>query len=131
MERILLFFQQMEEEIRYAAIPIGEIITAHREDMAMLEFCRNRIQEGWSFPDAWNEAAAECGRLTKEDRRYLQEFGTAFGSMDREGQIAACRLTKERLNYQLAQARKDAEQKAKLYRSLGVMGSAGILLAAV
>lgn len=132
LESILLFFQQMEEEIRYAANPILEIIAAHGEDMAMLGICRQRMREGMTFPEAWQASIdAECGRLTKADRQYLAEFGSAFGGMDQAGQLSACQLTKERLNFQLAAAKKDVEQKAKLYRSLGMLGSAGILLAAV
>lgn len=132
LEAILLFFQQMEEEIRYTASPVMEIMDVHREDMAMLHLCRQKLAEGMSFPEAWKFSIEEAGgRLTKTDRRYLIEFGAAFGGMDQAGQLSACQLTKERLGHQLAEARNDVEKKAKLYRSLGVLCSAGILLAAV
>ncbi len=132
LERVLLFLQQMEEEIRYTANPIAEIIDTHKEKMEILDFCFRELGSGKNFTEAWRSAIeVEGTRLTKADRQYLLEFGTGFGSMDREGQINACRLTEERLNFQLTAAKKDVEQKAKLYRSLGVLSSAGILLAAV
>lgn len=132
LEMMIRFLQQMEEEIRYMARPIAEIMEVHSKDMPFLQFCLEEIKSGESFPDSWCRAVAKyCGGLTKEDRQYLEQFGNDFGELDQTGQVANCRLTKEQLERQRTEARNNVEKKAKLYRSLGILCGAGILLVAV
>ena len=134
LEDGIRFLQGTESEIQYAAYPIDQILARHREDWLLLDDCCRLIETGMKFHPAWKQAVAQ-GRggsgLSREDKTYLLEFGSTFGSMDQAGQMASCRLTLTRLEQQLAQARQDVARKAKLYGSLGLLCGAGILCVVV
>lgn len=134
LERLLRFFQQMEEEIRYTACPIHVLLEQHQEEIPFLSDCKTEMEQGASFWDSWRSAISwwqsESG-LTQEDVRYLLEFGAAFGGLDKEGQLSGVQLTIRRLDQQREAAEENSRTKGKLFRSLGVLCGAGIALLVV
>lgn len=68
----------------------------------------------------------EALSLDKEEKRKISLLGERLGYLDREMQIRQLELYEEDFQFLLQKLKKDAVEKKKLYRSLGVMG--GIML---
>lgn len=76
---------------------------------------------------AWAETPAP--QLTDDDRLVMDEFVAAFGKTDLAGQRDVCAGTADRLRRQREESAAACGAKARLYRSLGLLG--GALIAVV
>ena len=85
------------------------------------------------FPSVW---AAQISRFPKRwrlsarDMELLRLFGERLGTTDAEGQLAHIAHYRSCFEQQLEQARTDAAQKARIYKTLGLFAgvSAALLL---
>lgn len=82
-------------------------------------------------PAAWEKAVRECIRLTslnKEDEEILSAFGKSLGNTDLEGQIKNIRLTLSQLKVQEEKAEEYRNRNERMYKSLGLLGGATIVI---
>jgi stage III sporulation protein AB len=82
-------------------------------------------------PSAWERAVRECIRVTslkKEDEEILTAFGKSLGNTDLEGQIKNIRLTLSQLKAQEEKAEENRNRNERMYRSLGLIGGAAIVI---
>ncbi|MCD7731199.1 MAG: stage III sporulation protein AB [Oscillospiraceae bacterium] len=75
------------------------------------------------FSFAWNAAVKSCGHgfLTKDDTKFICSLGDNLGKSGVEGQLTNIRLKQKELDILISEAESSFAQKAKLYRSLGVL----------
>ena len=62
------------------------------------------------------------------DLNHLESLGELFGKSDREGQAAVFAMVGEKLSVMEKQAREVHETTGKLYRNLGALGGAAMVL---
>lgn len=132
LEAFLRFLSAAQTEIRFAALPVEEIVQRHCNDVDFLKLCSRECNKGKSFLSAWEEGVRlgtkGCG-FTKSDMSLFYRFGEGFGASDTEGQLCHCNLYSELIGVNLKNARDEKQRKSKLYQVLGVFsGIAAALL---
>lgn len=130
--------QMFENQITY----LSDIIIEAFERISMVGRCGTcvffkrtaeilREDGSCSAPGAWERAVRECIRetsLNKEDEEILAAFGKSLGNTDLEGQIKNIRLTLSQLKVQEDKAEENRNRNERMYRSLGLLGGAAIVI---
>ena len=81
------------------------------------------------FPTAWHTAVdGSALPLEPEDRRVLGQVGELLGASSAEGQLAQLAQCQRLLEEQRAQAQEEKTSKGNLFRSLGMLGGAGLFI---
>ena len=115
--------------LRFKASTVYEIseILKRSDRFSEFEFL-NKIDKSVSFQQSWYNSVLSyppCG-MKKSDVELLADIGKKLGTSDLEGQISTLSLQQAELLSSISSAEKDYFQKAKLYRSLGVLAGAFI-----
>lgn len=129
LETILLMISSAETRLRYACLPISDLLKALNENTALseLEFiktCREKICFGEPFPDAWKESIeteTELCRLLGESSKSLISMGAELGSTDLEGQLSCCGYYKKLFECDLEEQREKSGKYSKLFPSMGIL----------
>ncbi len=112
--------------IEYRSATVYEIAEALRQDSRFKElgFLKElQFSPERSFQQSWCEAVEKnkpCG-LKKKDHELLINIGRKLGTSDIEGQLGAVRHRQAEAEAAVSEAEEEYSQKAKLYRSLGVL----------
>ncbi|HHV32107.1 MAG TPA: stage III sporulation protein AB [Clostridiales bacterium] len=125
LEAFLRFLSRAQTEIRFAALPVEQIVQRHGGELQFLKRCASGCSGGMPFTVAWQDsvnAAAKEKSFLPGDIDLLRSFGEGFGASDVEGQISHCELYTELIGERLKNARDEKEKKSKLYLTLGVFG---------
>ena len=128
LEHLQSVFEVFETEIRFAKSPIQTILERYQDSYPIFKTCYERCQNGADFPSAWTETVERISGLQNEEKRLLLDFGKTFGMTDHSGQLDSCSLMRSHLKRLLEESRYELQKKGKLYRSLGILCGAGIVL---
>jgi stage III sporulation protein AB len=132
LEAFLRFLSAAQTEIRFAALPVEQIVQRHGGEMEFLRICAEHCRENGSFLSAWNAGVQSGTRgrgFLAGDIGLLHGFGEGFGASDTEGQLSHCALYSQLISENLKNAREEKNRKSKLYQTLGVFsGMAAALL---
>lgn len=117
-------------ELRGTLPVIPELLRslARMPQFAPLQFLQNAAADAAQFPACWQNAVAADSTLSEDARAVLETVGQTLGSTTLEGQIAALSLCGERLAALQAEAEARAKQQGNLLRSMGVLGSAFLVI---
>ena len=66
--------------------------------------------------------------LKEKEQQDLEEFGQLLGRMDMPMQLSAIQFYQEKIMLSLAEAKAAADSRQKLYRYLGALGGAALVL---
>ncbi len=66
--------------------------------------------------------------LNDSDISHLLSLASIIGSSDTDGQLSAISMVEELLKRQRAEAQEAKEKKGRLYRSLGALAGAGMVI---
>lgn len=127
--------EELRVQIRYRALPVGELLEALCENPALrrlvfLPRVRELFARDRDLEPAWRQAVEElrgASGLREEDTPLLLAIGASLGKSDVEGQLAAIDLHAQLLTERLREASDEQAKKGKLYRSLGLLS--GVALA--
>lgn len=124
LEAFFRFLSAAKTEIRYAALPLEDVLKRHGGEV----FCFPRESEGTEeWVDGWKKSAAQ-GKyqdgFAEKDREMLKNFCAGFGSSDTQGQTAHLELYENLAASALEEAERERAAKSKLYRMLGIFGGA-------
>lgn len=137
--RFLKDIEYMLEElllmIEFESAEAGEIIyrLAENKHLSELDFLKNisdEIRIGSDIGLLW-ERAVECrqyGFLSDEEEEFVKDIGRKLGKSDFSGQLNAIKYEKLELEKMIRSADEDNCRKSKLYRSLGVLCGAFIVI---
>lgn len=138
VEDILLMISVTETQLRYACLPVSDLLKIFCENNRLegLEFiskCRGAVESGEPFPEAWKnsiESEYALCRLLSDHSGYLIRFGSDIGATDIEGQLGSCEYYKQIFEKELVEREENAKKYSKLYPALGMMlgVSAAILI---
>lgn len=82
-----------------------------------------------SAKNAWESAIDNAVlSINKDDRQALRGFGKLLGKTDLAGQISEIELTETFLEVQIADAKCEKDKNEKLYKTLGMVTGAGIII---
>ena len=81
--------------------------------------------------EAWREAVKQvypktC--FTPEDREIIESLGVSLGISGQEGQLKQVQLTGQHLDFALEGARDNRERQARLWRYLGFISGAALVI---
>ncbi len=133
LRSLRLFFQQMRAQIEYVAEPVDEIVAsaARRSTAEWLSVCAAHMRAGLPFPEALTATLADCGRrmgLTAEDIAVVGRAASRIGSTDIDGQMSWLSLVLTEIDGLLAAASADEQKRGRLFRSLGLLGGAAMVI---
>lgn len=134
LESCLSFVQALCEELRYTLARTEDLLLSlgERGRFAKLDFIGNAARltkEGMDFPTAWHTAVdGSALPLEPEDRRVLGQVGELLGASSAEDQLAQLAQCQRLLEEQRAQAQEEKTSKGNLFRSLGMLGGAGLFI---
>ena len=130
--------QMFENEISYLsnllADAFGKISESSRSPVAGIfrETVRNlKNGDRMSASLAWESAVRSVIKetsLNREDETVLISFGRILGSSDLEGQLKNIRLTLNQLKLQEKKAEESKERNEVMYKRLGVLAGAAIVI---
>ena len=125
--RVLTFISCLSTELRYRNDDIFSLVNSCGELFQVSQIGSS------PFYSSWRARIGKLRRrwsLTPRDMDLLDELGSRLGTTDSEGQLTHLAHYKALFERQLAEARADAEQKTKLYKTLGLFAgvSAAIML---
>ncbi|MGI6261153.1 MAG: stage III sporulation protein AB [Acutalibacteraceae bacterium] len=126
------FLNFTETSIRYAALPVPQLLERYNRENGRLElagFCSAQLSRGLLFPQAWEQAAKSAARhssLPNGDLQLLQDFGAGLGTSDVEGQLSHCRLFAASASEIRQNAKEERQRKGRLSVLLGVLLGLGI-----
>ena len=85
--------------------------------------------KNYNIGKAW-ELAIENGNtyMIKEDKEVLKSLGKLLGRTDVDGQISQIEQTSEFLNNQIEKAEAERVKNEKLYKTLGIVSGAGLVI---
>ena len=88
------------------------------------------VSNEYSFSEGWNKALSADSNLTseKEDIELISSIGDFLGKNELEGQLASIAYLKSILNDRCISAENVYLVKGKLYRNLGVLSGALIVI---
>ena len=120
------FLSELTLQIRYDSSSLQRILekfSGYQRLSPMLKTCCERIREGESFFEAWNQGVGRLSKdngLVKGDVELLLDLGKGLGISDLEGQLSHLKLNDELTRLRLEEARECKAKKGKLYQMLGL-----------
>jgi stage III sporulation protein AB len=133
-----MLIQNLETEIVYSYTPLAEAfysITANVDNSIAKIFVDSadmiELREGKSFKNIWqqsldNNIGYTC--LTKEDTEVLGVLGRTLGQSDEDNQKKHIKLVMEKLKHAEKRAEEAKMKNEKLYKSLGFISGAIIVI---
>lgn len=121
-------------ELSYSLAPPDEILFRLRERETLekacyLSSCGTLCRQGQPFPKAWRQAVLETpGGLSKEDADMLASLSDTLGRCPLPEELAALDRVRGLLSVSLDEAREYARSHGKLYRTLGMLSGAFLVI---
>lgn len=135
LQRLLLILQGEIRCVRITLPAVCELLAKEQKlhfnssfgrYLKILESGQDRRQER-----IWSRNLKEIQKLlflTKKEQQDLEEFGQLLGRMDMPMQLSAIQFYQEKIMLSLAEAKAAADSRQKLYRYLGALGGAALVL---
>lgn len=119
-------------ELRYTLAPMHEVM-AHLatlpDALAFITQCAVLCRAGEAYPQAWKRAVRECpGALCEEDIHILLHMGAVLGTVDIDGALGELEYARFALRQRHTDALSRKERLGGLYRTLGVLAGAAIVV---
>ena len=86
---------------------------------------------GQTAGEIWSRNLKEIQKLlflTKKEQQDLEEFGQLLGQMDMSMQLNTIQFYQKKITLSIAEAKAAADSRQKLYRYLGALGGAALVL---
>ncbi|UJF31261.1 stage III sporulation protein SpoIIIAB [Paenibacillus hexagrammi] len=130
--------QRMETEIVYAVTPLPDAFRSLSKQMAepvssMFRLTSERLisAEGRSTREIWQHTITDMWRRTsmkQPEQEVVLQLGSVLGLSDRGDQIKHLRLAVSQLQAEEAEARDEQRRYEKMWKSLGVLVGALIVI---
>lgn len=133
LKEIKSALNMFKSKIKYTYEPIADTFNDIADNYScnvsnMFRTASNIMKEK-SAGDAWNEAVDSTYlNLNSEDKNVLKSLSKMLGKTDLDGQLKEIELTDNFLNYQIEKAESERQKNEKLYKTLGLVAGAGIVI---
>ena len=118
----------ISSQIRYSSTPCGEIVKSLAKDAVLSEklpflgICAALLKSGISYPRAIDEALRDDGH--REQLIMLSELGSG----DADHSLGVISIMNEKLKAELANAREKKSKYGKMYKTLGALAGAAVVI---
>ena len=123
---------QMAGQLRYTLAPMDQVVrrlATLPDALPLLGCCVRRCKEGEPFPRAWRQAVEECsGALLSEDRQILLHMGAVLGAVDLDGALGELEYARFALKERYGEALERQKKLGGLYKTLGMLAGAGVVV---
>ena len=126
-------FTILKTKIRYTYEPLKDIFeeiincTNGRAKDVFIKTCKYIDIE--NSTESWNRAITNTPlNITTEDKTVIMQLGKMLGKTDKDGQISQIDITLNFLDMQIEKAEYEKQKNAKLYKTLGAITGAGIII---
>jgi len=97
--------------------------------LGFLKDCRESMQSGKSFPQSWKGAVyAQSRAFGREETELVASLGDVLGRADLESQLGALSCAIRLLEERTSSARARAGQHGGLYRTMGMLCGAAVVI---
>lgn len=123
----------LKTKIRFTYEPLGEIFKEIANNFSnnvsnILKQVSKNMQIN-SAENAWKLAIqTENTSILKEDKEVLLTLGKLLGKTDLEGQVSQIEQTSEFLEGQIVKAERERDKNEKLYKTLGMVIGASLVI---
>lgn len=138
IRNLIMSLQLLETEISYGATPLLQAfqkIGGQQSGMIgrLFQACSKNFQEldGATTSQCWNEALKQIkpySALKQVEWEWLEHFGSVIGGSDRQDQQKHLKLMMTHLKKCEAEAREDQLKYEKMYKALGFLSGAVIVI---
>lgn len=135
LSNVAYMLEEIQLKIEFESAEVNEIITYLTENKRLSElgFLRNisdKIDMHTDFGSLWENSVEyqQYNFLTNEEKEFIKDIGRKLGKSDVSGQLNSIRYEKLEIEKMIRSADGDYCRKSKLYRSLGVLGGAFIVI---
>jgi stage III sporulation protein AB len=138
IRRFIRVLQQLETEISYGFTPLPEamhkLALQTTEPLStMFSVVSSNLQSplGLSVKESWDQAILERWSYTamqEGEQDIIVQLGSSLGTTDREDQLKHLRLASSQLGSMESEAAEEQRRFEKMWRSLGVLGGALIVV---
>ncbi len=122
----------MEGNLRYTRSPMEELISqtaGQVRRVCFLPLCASYCKSGLPFPRAWQRALEEePGAFARADQEVLLRLGHTLGALDVQSALQELECARLTLEGNEREAREQASKLGHLYRSLGMLAGAAVLI---
>ncbi len=130
LRSVLGALDEMSAKIRYAGIPLNELIaemTGERaySDCTFLKRTAAGMNSGLTASEAWTAAADTTPFFSDNDRRILADIGSRLGGTDTEGQLSMLALGSTLISRELEAAELECSRKSRTLMSVWTMCGIG------
>lgn len=133
LKEIKLALNILKTKIRFTSEPLYsvfmEISMSSKGNVSNLFKNISQNLKNNSAKVAWEQGIEnETLSIKKQDRQALKSMGKLLGKTDLDGQISEIELTESFLETQILDAEKEKDKNEKLYKTLGMVTGAGIIV---
>lgn len=127
------FLNLLKTKIRFTYEPLGEILNEISNNFSLnvsnlLKNASNNMKLH-NAGNAWKMAIEDSNmNIIEEDKEVLFTLGKLLGKTDLEGQVSQIEQTTEFLDMQIEKAEKERLKNEKLYKTLGMVIGAGLVI---
>lgn len=127
------FLNILKTKIRFTYEPLGDIFSdisnSFSKNISKILKETSLNMEKNNAGNSWKMAIANADiNILKEDKEVLTMLSKMLGKTDLEGQVSEIEQTTEFLDIQIQKAEKEQQKNEKLYKTLGVLVGAGIVI---
>jgi len=134
LECVIRLYRYLHDRLKYmqpgvmplidAAVSSGEF-----EKLRFLRECRDNMKDSGDFSESWRKAVGNNAfSLGKEAVAVMASLSGVLGKTDLESQLAAIDYGASLLEKRLESAREYARRHQRLYRTLGVLAGALVVV---
>ena len=133
LKEIKTFLNILKTKIKFTYEPLGEILKDisgnFSSNVSNLLKNASRNMKSNSAKVAWEKAVEDSDlNILKEDKDLLANLGKLLGKTNLEGQVNQIEQTYELMEYQIKKAEIARIKNEKLYKRLGMLVGAGIVV---
>ena len=133
LKEIKSFLNILKNKIKFTYEPLGEIFKEISDNFSinicnLLKEASNNMKLN-SAGKSWNLALEKTKmNIKNEDKQVLTSLSKMLGKTDIEGQVSQINQTAEFLDIQIENAKEEKEKNEKLYKTLGMVVGAGLVI---
>lgn len=136
LDQAIVMLKKVEVCLAYERMTTGAVVsvlaqTQLAQQLTFVVQCHEDMEKGMIFPTAWKQSLWAFSRqnvLLDEDVKTLEMIGEILGAADAQSQLREISVVQQLLQQCRDHAQVQAEQKGKLYRSLGVLFGIGLAI---
>lgn len=135
LKNIAYMLEELQLMIEYESAEVNDIIHRFLKNnrLSELGFIKDIADEMKNICDlgiVWEKAVEkqQYGFLDDDEKELIKDIGRKLGKSDISGQLNAIRYEKAEIEKMIRSAEEETCNKSKLYRSLGVLGGAFIII---